>query len=373
MRLLQMFNPKQFNFLIHLILIILIPAVVFSQSDPDSTDRHKLQLSAYPFAYYTPETQFALGAGGVVTFYTKKDSLLNPSNVTFSGFYSTVKTYELSVISNLFFDQNRMASTIDMRYSHKVDRFYGIGNDTPDLGTEEYTLNIVGGIIDFQLPPAIVISDRSGLVIEYRDYLIDDRKDNPYLQDDSLTGSNGGIVSGAGMVWVWDTRDNVFFPNRGGFTQAKVLFYTKDLGSDFTFSWVEINARRYWAFLPDHVLAVQFYLNSVGGNPPFYKLPALGGSKIMRGYFEGRYRDTDYFAMQIEYRQHFWWRLGYVVFAGFGDVVDDITCLSFTNLKPSYGAGLRFLFNESQKINLRVDIGFGKDTNGIYFGIEEAF
>ena len=38
------------------------------------------------------------------------------------------------------------------------------------------------------------------------------------------------------------------------------------------------------------------------------------------------------------------------------------------------GAGLRFRFNEEQKVNLRMDLGFGNDGNmGIYFGIEEAF
>jgi len=30
-------------------------------------------------------------------------------------------------------------------------------------------------------------------------------------------------------------------------------------------------------------------------------------------------------------------------------------------------------FNEKRKINLRADIGFGKNSSGIYFGIQEAF
>ena len=43
-------------------------------------------------------------------------------------------------------------------------------------------------------------------------------------------------------------------------------------------------------------------------------------------------------------------------------------------MKYSYGLGLRFLFNKQQKINLRMDIGFGSDgSRGIYFGIQEAF
>jgi hypothetical protein len=32
------------------------------------------------------------------------------------------------------------------------------------------------------------------------------------------------------------------------------------------------------------------------------------------------------------------------------------------------------LFNQEQRVNLRVDLGFGEAGNhGIYFGIEEAF
>ena len=42
--------------------------------------------------------------------------------------------------------------------------------------------------------------------------------------------------------------------------------------------------------------------------------------------------------------------------------------------KQSYGAGLRYMFNKKQKINLRMDVGFGENgSSGVYFGIEEAF
>jgi hypothetical protein len=50
-----------------------------------------------------------------------------------------------------------------------------------------------------------------------------------------------------------------------------------------------------------------------------------------------------------------------------------MTDFSLKRFKPTYGIGLRYLFSKEEKINLRVDLGFGQDTNGIYFGIEEAF
>ena len=130
--------------------------MILAQESADSSDFFDRSIDAYPYAYYTPETELAVGAGGVVSFYTSRDSVLNPSDLTISGFYSTIKTYELSAVSNLFFKQNQIVSTINFTYSHKVDRFYGIGNDTPELGTEQYVIDNVGGMLDFQLPPAII-------------------------------------------------------------------------------------------------------------------------------------------------------------------------------------------------------------------------
>ena len=355
------------------ILILGLINGVYAQAEPDSTQQFKTSLDAYPYVYYTPETQLAFGAGGVVTFFPQKQRLLNPSSVTLSAFYSTIKTYQIDLDSKLFFSHNEIASSIELRFAHNIDRFYGIGNNTPDLGTEEFVLDNVGGMVDFQMPPAIIISDRAGFIIEYREYIMDDRKQNPYLQSDSVTGVKGGAVSGLGMIYVWDNRDQIFFPNDGGLTEFKFIIYTKDLGSDYTFTWLEMNSRRYWSFLADHVIAVQVYLNSVGGNPPFYKLPALGGSRIMRGYYQGRYRDFNFFSSQVEYRQYFTSRFGFITFFGIGLIDTDLTSMQIKSMKYSYGAGLRFLFNKEQKINLRMDIGFGKETSGVYFGIEEAF
>jgi hypothetical protein len=78
--------------------------------------------------------------------------------------------------------------------------------------------------------------------------------------------------------------------------------------------------------------------------------------------------------LQGEYRQFFSKRFGFVLFGGVGNVAENLIDYRFDNLKYSYGAGLRFKFNQEQKVNLRVDFGFGNDGNrGIYFGIQEAF
>jgi hypothetical protein len=65
--------------------------------------------------------------------------------------------------SNLFLTRNTMASVIELKFAHTVDRFYGIGNNNPDPGTETYVIGNYGGIADFQIPPSIVLADRGEL------------------------------------------------------------------------------------------------------------------------------------------------------------------------------------------------------------------
>ena len=222
------------------------------------------------------------------------------------------------------------------------------------------------------MPPLGFLADRTGIIFDYNDTEIEDKQNNIYLIDNEVTGSNGGTLYGFGTDLVWDTRDNLFFPNSGGYQYFKVVVYP-ELG-DYVFYTFEIDVRHYNSFSPDHVIASNFYFTQALGDVPFYKLPALGGQNRMRGYFEGRYRDKNYMTLQLEYRQYFWWKFGFVVFAGVGDVAPELTKFTLKDLKYSYGLGLRFLFNKEEKVNLRVDLGFGIDGNsGIYFGIEAAF
>ena len=69
-----------------------------------------------------------------------------------------------------------------------------------------------------------------------------------------------------------------------------------------------------------------------------------------------------------------WRRLGFAAFAGLGEVFgSEGSDLRLQNLQWSVGGGLRFAFNQAVRVNLRVDLGIGKNTMGVYFQLEEAF
>lgn len=334
---------------------------------------HRASLKAFPYAYYTPETEFAIGAGGIFTFYTAPDTVLLPSKVAASAYYSTRKQYKVSLNPELYLKRNQMFAKLYADVGEAVNKFYGVGNETSDLGLEDYVMFSWGVKAEYQYQAKLLNVTRTGFLYEYHREQVTDKRQNPDLLDDTLTGSDGGAISGIGYSALIDSRDHIFFPNKGGRYALEIMVYPDGLGSEFNYNVTTVDLRQYRSLSPDHVLAFQAYGQFAGGNIPFYRLPSLGGQNRMRGYFYGRYVDRYYVAGQVEYRQYFWQRLGFVVFAGLGDVANGYRDFALREFKVSAGAGLRLKFNQEEKVNLRVDLGVGRETSGVYFGLEEAF
>jgi hypothetical protein len=99
----------------------------------------------------------------------------------------------------------------------------------------------------------------------------------------------------------------------------------------------------------------------------------LGGSDIMRGFYSGRYRDKDLIATQAEYRRQLTNKWGFVVFAGLANVSDKLSDFDFSFLKNSLGLGLRRVLDKKERVNLRLDVGFGDGQPNFYVNIAEAF
>ena len=313
-----------------------------------------------------------LEGGGIFLFYTKRNEKLRPSKIGFGAHYTTNKQYKFSMNTSVYFNDNNLVIQTPVSFGYTLDKFWGIGNNTLENGTEAYFREDLNIELEVQVPPLLFFADRTGFILSYHNTNVVDPQQNAFLLNEEVLGFDGGDLFGAGINLIWDRRDNLFYPTKGHFQYIKFLVYPEP--SDFIFTSFELDVRYFKRLFKGQVLATNLYLHSVSSNAPFYRLPALGGQNRMRGYFMGRYRDNNYFTMQMEYRQYFWKRLGFVAFGGFGDVGKELTDLSLKNLKYSFGGGLRYLFNEKENVNLRMDIGIGQDGNtGIYFGIEESF
>lgn len=78
------------------------------ETKPDSTESRALSINAYPYVYYTPETELAFGVGGIMVFYTADDTVVRPSKVVLGGYYSTKAQYKVTLDPAFYFNDNKM-------------------------------------------------------------------------------------------------------------------------------------------------------------------------------------------------------------------------------------------------------------------------
>jgi len=341
------------------------------QAKPDSTQMKRAGWTGFPFIFYTPETKFG-GGGAINYFFREAGSGINarPSSLIPVVVYTQKQQISATLFADLYWKQEKNHLMGTASYSNWPNLFYGIGNNTLNDG-EDYTQRAVALDLRF------LRKARGGMYLgaQYqflRSRLAKIEKDGQLACGDIL-GSDEGTASGVGALVSWDTRDNIFNAASGSYHQFSARTFHEHLRSDFAFTNYQIDLRKYFPLNTSHVLAVQGYMNVIKGDPPFYMMSLLGGQYLMRGYYEGRYRDKNMLAVQTEYRLPLWKRIGATGFAGYGEVAPEISGFALKNLKLSVGMGLRYLLVPEEKINLRLDFGWGKDSSGFYLAMTEAF
>jgi outer membrane translocation and assembly module TamA len=94
-----------------------------------------------------------------------------------------------------------------------------------------------------------------------------------------------------------------------------------------------------------------------GHDVPFYLMPTLGGSRLMRGFEQERFRDRSYAIVQTEYSWGLSRTLGAVAFYERGAVGHRRQDLSWAGMRSDYGVGLRI--GSPRFVVVRTDVAFG--------------
>jgi len=326
----------------------------------------------FPIVFYTPET--ATGGGVVFNYsYWTKEGFPSgiPSTLNLVFVLTGKRQFTYEIKADNAWKNHTLYSSFDLRVSKSPESFYGIGNDTSEGDEEKYTHSYfaVKPTLQWRVSPHFFAG--AGYEFEYSSNC--DLEDGGLLQSGDVPGSRGGIDSGVGFMVTCDTTNSRFFPNSGGRYLFSSWFYHHLIGSDNDFSRYTVDARRYVPLFREHVLAMQMRYTAMSGDVPFHMLSLFGGRSLMRGYYLGRYRDRNMLVFQTEYRLPLIWRVGAVGFLGIGDVAPRGKSFELDEFKYSAGAGLRIMMNAQEKINLRIDYAFGKDSRGVYVSLFEAF
>jgi outer membrane protein assembly factor BamA len=259
----------------------------------------------------------------------------------------------------------------EIKFSRYPEKFFGIGNDTPERLEELFTSRMFRLAVDALRDLWDGID--AGISTYYETRTLFDLDSHGLLIPATIRGSRGGTTMGLGLIARWDTRDNEFAPLNGRFYQLTWKRSSPKIGSDFDFSYLTADLREFFPLGDESVLGIQALATLVGGEAPFYLLAELGGSNSMRGYYEGRYRDDVSLATQAEYRFPLLARLRGSAFVGIGDVARTLSGFTLRMAKPTYGFGLRYVYDPRARLIIRVDMGFGRGSSGLYVTVHEAF
>ena len=179
------------------------------------------------------------------------------------------------------------------------------------------------------------------------------------------------FTAGLGFTFLYDTRDVPFNAYRGVVVEFNQLFNPHFLANKYVFSQSILTVAFFNPLWKGAVLGAMVHADLTYGDTPWGLMPSFGGSERMRGYYEGRYRDKCEADVTVELRQHIWRRNGIVVWVGAGKVFPSLTDFNVHHVLPNYGIGYRWQFKP--RVNIRLDIGFGRHEKGICFSINEAF
>lgn len=332
----------------------------------------RFTLAGYPVAFYSPETSWGVGGYLLTAFRFKNQTKETPpSQISVTAAYTGMNQLLTYIPFQFFLGEQDYILKGEVGYYRYFYRFFGVGNELPKTTDEIYSVNF----------PRVRLTGLKNIgnnVYLGGNYAFDgfdivEKDPEGILVKDSLVGSNGGILSGIGPSFTFDSRDNVFYPSKGYFVNISGTFHDPVFGASFCYGKVEYDFATYVADKWKNVWAFNYYGGFNTGIAPLNDMIELGGSKKGRGTFRGKYRDRFLNLLQAEYRFKVWKRFSGAAFSSYGGVTDKLENYQLNNMRLNYGAGIRYAFDPVEKINIRLDVAFGDTEPGVYIILSEAF
>jgi outer membrane protein assembly factor BamA len=354
-------------------LAVLVLAAAASWLECAAQDTGRLGLMALPTFFYMPETGF--GAGGMAMMTRSppagEDGIALTDSLRAGGSYTQNGQASGWASMEAYLGGSRARLGLDAAISRYPSRFFGLG---PSASVDEAYVPLMGSAaasVGFRLSPVFYAGPR----LRFSASKTLERESDGLLAKAGLVGSDGYVSKGLGFGLTFDTRDSSMTPTKGGYLDLGFMASPSLIGSSQDYSLACLDARTYLALLPSRklVLALQARAEAAFGDPPFQELPRLGGDKLMRGYFDGRYRDACALALQAEIRLPIWWRLGITIFGGLAQVASSPSGFDLEHPKASGGIGFRVRLDDASKANMRVDVAWADGGPRWYFNFGEAF
>jgi hypothetical protein len=262
---------------------------------------------------------------------------------------------------------DRVQTLVGAVYSSINLDYYGIGEDSVLAGDPlGYNLEPKGGLVQgkYRLGNSRLWA---GLNYAFASTHVsfDAPASTPGLPDYETDSKVGGLTP----TLTYDSRDNIFTPNRGSYLELSAGLFSEALGGDDDFQRVRLTGIQYFTLHPRLHLGLRTDLAASFGDAPFYLHPFI----YMRGVPAMRYQGEEMAQIEAELRWQFWQRISAVGFIGSGAAWNDFEQFKSTESVVAGGFGFRYELARKYGLHAGVDLAFSEDNTAVYVQFGSAW
>jgi len=356
------------------------PSLEPPEIDPSEGTAQKVDRSVTPMVAPVPFKNTQLGWGlmlmGGLFHRFDSDMTVKPSTGMIGGFYTENGSWGLMAVENARLGGDKWRLRVLLSHPEVRYDFYGIGQAAGNAGQSislQQNMNLVTGAALRRITRGVYL----GLTAVWMEASIAVRDPENLETPPGLaltdTARTGLFAWGAqGEV---DTRNDDYWPVNGMLGRLRAFFFTDALGGSRTFQRYSLSWSWYTPVRRDRLtLATNVSACGVNGSAPLWNLCAVGfGRGGLRGYTQGRYRDSVMTTVQTELRYHTAGRFGATAFGGFGQIAPTAGDILNAEALLAGGLGVRYQLTEKYPMHIRFDYSWGRDGDLFYFGVGEAF
>ena len=268
-----------------------------------------------------------------------------------------------------------------LNYHSPQEDFYGLGIDSLQSQRTNYRVdgNELAAAVSWRASETLT----AGGEVAYLAASIGEGTDARFAKTQSLFADAGapGLSNlpsfvRANIALGYDWRDSETHPRRGGYYKAAVAAYRGVNEAAFDFRRLDVSAQQIVP-LPNRYRRLELRAAAVftdtasGREVPFIHQPALGGTHVLRGFAESRFRDRNAVWASAEYQWEAWWALDGAIFVDAGQVAAHRAGLALNNFEITYGIGFR-LHGEGNFI-ARLDLARSREGFHPILGFKYGF
>ena len=267
-------------------------------------------------------TEPALGGGGLMLapIFIKpnkvqvKDKYIPPNITAAFAAYTANDTWGFGVLRMASLPNHKLKYRIGAAYVDMNMDFY---RELPSLGSKKFSFNFKS--VPFFVSVMKEISNNLFVGLQYFYMKSEitpqfDFIDLPFFVDRIDLKST---ISNLGIGLDFDTRDNVFSPNKGTQIGSNFKINAKWLGSDYDFKNFNASVFQYFQPKPHWVSGFRFDTKFIFDDAPFYMEPFVE----LRGVPAVKYQGESTFVIETEQRYDFSMRWSGIAFTGLGKAI----------------------------------------------------